>query len=398
MSRVPERGTNIKMSTKWAPIVHARTFEVDFRSNLLACPEVFSQDEIAWAKPFILSAMDSADDLVGNPRWVFLQNDRFRICGMVSEATQVASKCTHDVQGRENYGFFGYVAKLPCRELPPREVGVFAPLYKLVISRWEEKRYDTDRNRATKTQFEIELIEAPTSPTLKAINSDVNLCRLFPRSDERAIWSSLELAEGHASACLGLKRRNSGTFLNVSLEKQSSVEDIPTRRARPPEDVTRSSDEKRGVQRPNVVVAESFFDTAVSNDRPPDSREKEPTPPFPLNVIESVLGSLKQGIRSLFHSGNVEHQPTTPSMSREDERGRSGFATESIPTAPSTPPQEVRGPSGSTTKATPMTPSRPPKEERGPSGSTSEADSPTLSIPPQEEDVTPSKDSDKSGT
>ncbi len=98
-----------------APIIHARTENIDFRSKFLAVPQSFSDEDIAWAKSYIVQST-SCFELAGEDgRFVAFSNGKYAVIGMSSYVGVLAQRCGRETRfawvdgDRTNYAFVGFV-------------------------------------------------------------------------------------------------------------------------------------------------------------------------------------------------------------------------------------------------------------------------------------------------
>jgi hypothetical protein len=106
---------------KIAPIIHTRTLFCDFNSEFLVRPCEFMDADIKWARKNILGTTVDIDGLSGF-RWVVLDNEKYRIAGVVGFLKDICLKLDLkdtdkikseelfcDNKGRSIYAFIGIV-------------------------------------------------------------------------------------------------------------------------------------------------------------------------------------------------------------------------------------------------------------------------------------------------
>ena len=76
---------------KIAPIIHTRTLFCDFNSEFLVRPCEFMDADIKWARKNILGTTVDIDGLSGF-RWVVLDNEKYRIAGVVGFLKDICLK------------------------------------------------------------------------------------------------------------------------------------------------------------------------------------------------------------------------------------------------------------------------------------------------------------------
>lgn len=103
------------MTISAAPIIHARTKDVDFRANLLVVPDDFSQQDVQWARKYIADSTRYFE-LAGNDgRRVVFSNDSFVVSGISIRIGDLYRMCGKQPQydkvdgNRTNYAFIGLV-------------------------------------------------------------------------------------------------------------------------------------------------------------------------------------------------------------------------------------------------------------------------------------------------
>lgn len=106
---------------KVAPLIHTRTFNCDFNPKFLVRPTKFDSRDIDWARKNVLGATSEIDGLQG-VRWLVVNNETYRIAGVVGFLKDICSKCQlskedkqkseklfYDNKGRSIYAFIGVV-------------------------------------------------------------------------------------------------------------------------------------------------------------------------------------------------------------------------------------------------------------------------------------------------
>jgi len=104
-----------------APLIHTRTFSLDFNSEFMVRPNCFLDIDIKWARKYILNATGEIDNIKGE-RWVVIDNEKYRIAGVVGFLKNICEKCSLseeddkksktmfcDNKGRLVYAFIGIV-------------------------------------------------------------------------------------------------------------------------------------------------------------------------------------------------------------------------------------------------------------------------------------------------
>ncbi len=138
--------------SKWAPIVVASTYEVDFRP--IALPSFLAQAHLSrWALDHINASMYRAEKLITGPRWMVFQNDKCRVVGVTCLVRDIVGEqdlMTRDKDCRSLYAFVGFASlrganglfpaiPLYTASLTPNQAP-FAGLYDLVRQHWNDTR------------------------------------------------------------------------------------------------------------------------------------------------------------------------------------------------------------------------------------------------------------------
>ena len=74
----------------WAPIVFARTEQVDFR--FLVVPDDFETSMSQWIERYILGSLQSSEKLHERPRWLIVKGNEHTIVGISCRASKLSSK------------------------------------------------------------------------------------------------------------------------------------------------------------------------------------------------------------------------------------------------------------------------------------------------------------------
>lgn len=144
-----------------APIIHARTRDVDFRAGLLVKPEDFSDDRTRWARKYILDSTRFFELAGPEGRWAAFCDQKVAVAGVSIRIGQLYRLCGKEpkydkVNGkRTNYAFIGIA-------VPKSEIGeAFQVTYPMLLDifekymalRWEEG-LDNSALEATRAGYE----------------------------------------------------------------------------------------------------------------------------------------------------------------------------------------------------------------------------------------------------
>lgn len=153
----------IYVQVKYAPLIHARTKLVDFRSGFLVKPENFSDSDVNWANALVLDSTRFFELGGEHGRRVVFSNGRFVVSGITILIQNLFQKCgrapeyhrVDESQQRLAYGFIGIVLPVSAAQKPfdiPYEV--FLNLYlQYVVPRWDETTHDAGVHEATRAGY-----------------------------------------------------------------------------------------------------------------------------------------------------------------------------------------------------------------------------------------------------
>lgn len=121
-----------------APIIHARTRDVDFRAGLLVKPEDFSDERTRWARKYILDSTRFFELAGPEGRWAAFCDQKVAVAGVSIRIGQLYRLCGKEpkydkVNGnRANYAFIGIV-------VPKSEIGeAFQITYPMLLDIYEK--------------------------------------------------------------------------------------------------------------------------------------------------------------------------------------------------------------------------------------------------------------------
>ena len=103
------------MQISTIPIIHARTKNVDFRSNLLVVPDFFTLDDIKWCHTYITESTRFFEMVDKKGRQVLFSNESYVVIGLsifIRDLYELCNKAPqyHLVDGsRTNYAFLGFL-------------------------------------------------------------------------------------------------------------------------------------------------------------------------------------------------------------------------------------------------------------------------------------------------
>jgi len=134
--------------TEFSPLIHSKTFKVDFRENFLVVPEDFSMNKISWAKKYVLSSTSYMEYLQDDIRKVIFSDGEHCVIGITCYLRSLSSLCNEEIKeirdsaNRPVFAFLGFVSKITKESevkiynIPIRN---YFDLYKqFVIPRWLE--------------------------------------------------------------------------------------------------------------------------------------------------------------------------------------------------------------------------------------------------------------------
>lgn len=234
------------MTYKWAPLVFARTYSVDY--HLIAMPEDFEDQDSAWAMPFILGAFETSivESQTNSLRWSVLKKDAWCVVGLTCRAYQLRNEKIRDEARRIGLQvFLGYVLHkqpLPSRVLPAMETeeslrrndgsstnpqyGPFSELYHFVEKHWDDNArqarkietrgytYDLEPGTFDYTKVkDLTLYEHDEAHEWTTLVFNAN------KYNNELLWTIASQQDAPLSLCLGLSRKSyaqNGPFVNAS--------------------------------------------------------------------------------------------------------------------------------------------------------------------------------------
>ena len=108
-----------------APIIHARTKDIDFRSGLLTIPEHFNNSDVQWARKYILDSTRYFELAGEDGRWTAFCNEDVVVTGVSIYIENLYKKCNRQpcyaqVDGkRRNYPAERLVTAEPAHKRKP---------------------------------------------------------------------------------------------------------------------------------------------------------------------------------------------------------------------------------------------------------------------------------------
>ena len=212
------------MKIKYAPLLHARTKNVDFHSGFLVLPAGFSEADARYAHSLVLDSTrflelagpDGRRVVFGNGNFVvtgitIIIEDLFKKCGLEPEYHKVDHK-----DGRLAYGFIG-IAMPVSKEMPPFDVPyeTFLNIYrKHIKARWEETLDSEGVHDPLKIQFE----EAEVPAAVSIPNYDAQFAY---RSGKLLLEDTIETRDGIAAYVLSkaLRKEQIALCTDITLPK-----------------------------------------------------------------------------------------------------------------------------------------------------------------------------------
>ena len=157
---------------KIAPIIHTRTYSCDFNPEFMVRPDTFMNSDIKWARKNVLNATGAIDSMHGE-RWLVIDNEKYRIAGLVGFLKDICEKCNLsneeleksqtlfcDDKGRLVYAFIGVVidkantfeiGKITYEYLWGMFLDLIFPIWKrtyqeVILKSFEEKSFEKCNN------------------------------------------------------------------------------------------------------------------------------------------------------------------------------------------------------------------------------------------------------------
>lgn len=148
-----------------APLIHARTKYIDFRSKFITVPENFSNEKIQWAQKYIYNSTRYMEYIDTSWRELIVSNGEECLVGITIDIPTLFSKCgevpecTEDTNKRSVYGFIGLVFNreenpdIPLFTIP---FHIYLDLYKqCVCPRWEENLHNAEWQEPSRMAYNI---------------------------------------------------------------------------------------------------------------------------------------------------------------------------------------------------------------------------------------------------
>lgn len=239
----------IAPSTKWAPLIYGRTYEIDFR--FLVIPSDFDEQIKNQVWEFIKISTRSPENLSGKPRWIFLRTTRHCIMGVTclvrdllnSQEKDGSEDLTRDRHGRPLYAFVGFVAETPVPfAIPAMDLEIFADPYRKIMPRkWYEKYGGKSQQGVSqalriayckefKPEEQVRLERTrPEIPFDQLVPKRQNTIVFWNIEDAAKILFSASLANQPIYLCFGnlsQKELLDSRFMSAALEEISSRQEV----------------------------------------------------------------------------------------------------------------------------------------------------------------------------
>lgn len=204
--------------TGWAPVIHGRTYRVDFRPQMMAIPTWFTEDHIEMVRPFVLASTRSAETIPAGCRWLFVKTDSYQVVGVTCMASDVSADMTHDRPdprsggaGRPLYTFLGWATCDLSAEPPPMELDYYQQLYEFIRKRWDTAPPD---DVAEKVSAMVEKFPSRSGDfraeelnrIKEAFSKSKTDLSIWPESFRDLLWASAADYSRPVSLCLGMAR------------------------------------------------------------------------------------------------------------------------------------------------------------------------------------------------
>ncbi|MDE5696718.1 MAG: hypothetical protein K2I96_04780 [Lachnospiraceae bacterium] len=171
-----------------APIIHARTKDVDFRSGLLTIPENFKDSDVQWARKYILDSTRYFELAGEDGRWTAFCNKDVVVTGVSIYIENLYKKCNRrpcyaQVDGRrKNYAFIGFVIqKSDITEAFDVPYSMLLEQYeKYMELRWDDSIDDTS-NSLLATRAKYQSVYFPTAEGVS------NVLRLYDQQKKTVL-------------------------------------------------------------------------------------------------------------------------------------------------------------------------------------------------------------------
>lgn len=174
-----------------APLIHSRTYSVDFRPNFFAIPKDFDKNKIEWAKEFVLASTKELEFTRNDIRKLIFSDGEHCVVGITCYVSTLSKICnvpieqTKDSTGtRDVYVFLGLTYEIKndteglIFDIP---LNIFLDIYKKnVVPRWEDKvandplllQYDSFPVNLSKGSFNLDTFDVKSADNKKVLESN----------------------------------------------------------------------------------------------------------------------------------------------------------------------------------------------------------------------------------
>lgn len=234
-------------SSLWAPLIHGRTWSVDYRDNFLVVPEDFGNEEIQFFKRFVLATTSQPKLLIRNgPRWFQVKTSHHWVVGITCMASDVFDEMVQDEWNRPLYYSLAFVTRSTVGSVPEQRIENFAAHARFVRARWLAG--PNDLSAIARAPYDLRpLLGTPTSGgrdnaaldiaavNITAPNERPAAVKIFPPQAEAAIWRSVAKHPCETSLCTGLpsvSMLQNGPFQNAVCAEVNDAIVVPTLQVR----------------------------------------------------------------------------------------------------------------------------------------------------------------------
>lgn len=207
-----------------APIIHARTKDVDFRSGLLTIPAHFKAPEVQWARKYILDSTRYFEFAGEDGRWTAFCNENVVVTGVSIYIENLYKKCNRQpcyaqVDGkRKNYAFIGFVIqKSDITEAFDVPYSMLLEQYeKYMELRWDDSLDDIS-NSLSATQVGYQSVNFPAAESVS------NVLKLYDRQKKTVLDLGADSLESILARLMLIMKNESSLSFCSDMPNATSV-------------------------------------------------------------------------------------------------------------------------------------------------------------------------------
>ena len=222
---VTSRNKVITMIVSAAPLIHARTKNVDFRSNLLVVPSSFDSIDVQWVRKYITDSTRYFELANEYGRKVVCSNNNYIITGLSIRIGDLYRLCNKEPQydrvdgNRVNYAFIGFALE---KHTVTEPIDIPYSAYLEQFEKYMGLRWNDSINESASllhTRVEYCNLDFPRAANVS------NILNIAPKSHPVAIDSSLASIEAISAEAIMLAAKCDNFAFCSDLPNATSVVD-----------------------------------------------------------------------------------------------------------------------------------------------------------------------------